>query len=411
MEKRNVVRKMNLSKKIVLNLVGIFAVLVPVVLGLVNVNQARAQTASQPAAGNPTKDIAGDWQGTLHVGKDLRLVLKITKADGGGYKAGFYSIDQGGSLIPVAKVILDGTTVKMSVTAIGGTYEGKLSSDGNSIVGNWSQGPSPLPLTLTRATPETAWAIPEPPPVIPPMAANANPSLEVATIKPSKPDTPGKWFGFRAGHVVTMNTNLNDLIAVAYGLHAKQIIGGPAWFDTDLFDIEGKPDAAGQPNQKQTGIMLQKLLAERFKLTFHHDKKDLSVYVIGATSSGPKMTKSTSGPDDPTAFFFTKLGNLTVRNLTMAAFASWMQGSVTDRPVVDQTGLTDRYDFQLKWTPDDSQFAQFRGTGVIVKPTDDPNAPPALYSAIQEQLGLKMGPAKIADDVIVIDHVEKPSDN
>jgi uncharacterized protein (TIGR03435 family) len=96
--------------------------------------------------------------------------------------------------------------------------------------------------------------------------------------------------------------------------------------------------------------------------------------------------------------------------LNMADFATWMQSGVMDKPVVDQTGLTDRCDFQLKWTPDDSQFAQFRGTGAK-PPTDDPNAPPGLYTAIQEQLGLKMGPAKVPDDVIVIDHAEKPSEN
>jgi uncharacterized protein (TIGR03435 family) len=84
-----------------------------------------------------------------------------------------------------------------------------------------------------------------------------------------------------------------------------------------------------------------------------------------------------------------------------------------DKPVVDQTGLPSRYDFQLKWTPDESQFAQFRGTNrvVVPPPTNDPNAPPSLYTAMQEQLGLKMGTAKFPDDVIVIDHVEKPSEN
>ncbi len=124
------------------------------------------------------------------------------------------------------------------------------------------------------------------------------------------------------------------------------------------------------------------------------------------------MTKSTSAPSEPSAFFFRGLGDLVVRNQTMADFATWMQSGVMDKPVVDQTGLTDRYDFQLKWTPDDSQFAQFRGTGAKVPPpSDDPNAPPSLYTAIQEQLGLKMGPAKAPDDVIVIDHVEKPSEN
>ena len=95
----------------------------------------------------------------------------------------------------------------------------------------------------------------------------------------------------------------------------------------------------------------------------------------------------------------------------MTDFASWMQ-TVLDKPVVDETELPGKYDFQLKWTPDESQFATFRGTGVTVPPpSDDPKAPPNLYTAMQEQLGLKMGPAKTPTDVIVIDHVEKPSEN
>jgi len=244
------------------------------------------------------------------------------------------------------------------------------------------------------------------------MVANADPGFEVATIKPSAPDGPGKRFGWRGGHLITSKTNLNDLIAFAYGLHAKQIVDAPAWFGTDLYDIEGKPDTEGLPSMKQLGMMVQKLLADRFKLTFHHDKRELSVYVISVASGGPKMTKSTASSDDDQGFGFKGLGNLTVSNMTMADFASWMQSGVMDRPVVDQTGLTDRYDFQLKWTPDDSQFAQFRTAGATApSPSDDPNAPPSLYTALQEQLGLKMRPGKVPDDIIVIDHVERPSPN
>jgi uncharacterized protein (TIGR03435 family) len=124
------------------------------------------------------------------------------------------------------------------------------------------------------------------------------------------------------------------------------------------------------------------------------------------------MTKTTSAPTDPQGFGFRALGDLNVRNMGMKDFASWMQSGVMDRPVVDQTGLTDRYDFPLKWTPDDSQFAQFRGAVATPPPTaEDPNAPPSLYTAVTEQLGLKIGPAKLPDDVIVIDHAEKPSAN
>jgi uncharacterized protein (TIGR03435 family) len=372
---------------------------------------APAQAPATAPAPNP-KDIADTWQGTLHAGRDLRLVAKITKDDKGAYKAQFFSIDQGSQPINADSVTLDGSTVTMKVNMIGGSFEGKLSGDGKTIDGSWSQGPSPVPLVLTRATPETEWAIPTPPPPVPPMSADADPSLDVATIKPSDPAQRGKGFGFRGTHFMMRNMNLNDMLAIAYGLHSKQIIGAPDWFGTDLYDIDGVPDAPGRPNLKQMGILLQKLLADRCALKLHHETRELSVYAITVASGGPKMTKSTAAPNDPQGFGFRGLGDLIVRNMTMKDFAMGMQSAVTDRPVVDQTGLTDRYDFSLKWTPDDSQFAQFR-TAVNVTPpkSDDPNAPPSLYTAVQETLGLKIEAVKAPDDVIVIDHVEKPSAN
>ena len=329
-----------------------------------------ASALQAPAPASP-HDIADTWQGTLHAGRDLRTVVKITKNDKGAYEGNFYSIDQGGQPLKLDFVMVNGSDVKMDLKLIGGTFTGKLSADGKTIDGNWSQGPNPLPLVLTRATPETAWEIPKPPPPVPPMAADANPRFDVATIKPSVPNRPGKGFGFQGDRFRTMNTNLNDLIAFAYGYHAKQIIGAPEWFGTDLFDIEGKPDVEGRPSQKQLGAMVQKLLEDRFGLKFHHDRKELSVYVISAGTGQSKMRKSEAPPDAPPAFFFRELGDLVVRNQTMMDFAKWMQSGVMDRPVVDQTGLTDRYDFELKWTPDDSQFVQFRGTGATVQPPKD----------------------------------------
>src|SRR5580692_6056190 len=178
-------RKLDFSRKLLLTMAAIAA---PVFLGLVRIPQVRAQSTAE----NPTTNIADTWQGTLHAGQDLRTVIKISKADGGGYKAVFYSIDQGGAPLPVIKITLEGATVKMSLTSISGTYEGKLSADGKTITGNWTQGPSPLPLNLTRATPETEWTIPPPPPKIPPMDVNSDPTFDVATIKPTKPDEQRK---------------------------------------------------------------------------------------------------------------------------------------------------------------------------------------------------------------------------
>jgi uncharacterized protein (TIGR03435 family) len=374
-----------------------------------------ADTAqSAPASpAQSAQDITGIWQGTLHIAqanRDLRIVNKISKDDQGALKVVDYSIDQGGQPMPASKASFEGGVFKYSIEGIGGAYEGKISPDGQTITGTWTQGPNPLALNLARTTPDAAWPIPEP---IKMMPANADPAFDVVTVKPSQPGRPGKLFTFRGRHFITINTNVNDLISFAYGLHSKQIIGGPDWFGSDLFDIDGVPDVEGQPNQQQSRVMMQKLLADRFQLKFHHEQRELSVYIVTVASGGPKLTKSTSDPNQGHGFMFRGLGDLMVMNNTMTDFAHGMQGAVMDRPVVDHTGLTDRYDFHLKWTPDDSQFAQFRGTnGPMVQPAgDNPNAPPSLYTAMQEQLGLKMEAGKASDDVIVIDHVEKPSAN
>jgi uncharacterized protein (TIGR03435 family) len=365
---------------------------------------------------SPT-EIVGTWQGTLHFLKtaehpqfDLRLVIKISKTEAGALKAIGYSIDQGGGSMPFASTSFQDGMLKFKNAANDRSYEGKMSADGKTIAGTWMESTTPMALGLDRTTPDTAWAIPEPPK---PMAADADPVLEVATIKPSEPGKPGKLFTFQGASFRTFNTNMNDLIALAYGLHAKQIVNAPAWFGTELFDIDGKPDVPGRPNMKQMAILVQKLLADRCALKFHHEQRELSVYAIRLGSGGPKMAVSTSGPNDPSGFGLRGFGDLVVRNMTMATFATWMQSGVMDKPVVDLTELKDRYDFNLKWTPDDSQFAQFRGTnGPIAPPAgDNANAPPGLYTAVQEQLGLKMEGTKAPDDVIVIDHVEHPSAN
>jgi uncharacterized protein (TIGR03435 family) len=371
--------------------------------GLIGAAQSRAQSPTD----NKTQSIADTWQGTLHAGRDLRIVMKISKADDGGYKAFTYSIDQGGDGIPVSKITLEGSTVKMSVPAIGGSYEGKLSGDGKTITGTWTQG-SPLPLNLTRATPETEWTIPPPSPKIPPMDAHASPGIEVATIKPSKPDEQGFMLVFRGGRFQTKNVSLSKLLAFAYGVHDKQMIGLPPWAETEKYDIDAKPDTDGSPNRQQFQGMVQKLIADRFRLTFHRDKRDLPVYVLSVAKTGAKLTKS-ENQDGHENFGLRGLGAITVRTATMSNFAAMMQETVMDRPVIDETGLAGRYDFTLNWTPDDSQFGGLGGK--LPPPTDNTNPPPNLYTAIQEQIGLKLEATKAPTDVMIIDHVEKPSEN
>ncbi|MGA2115354.1 MAG: TIGR03435 family protein [Bryobacteraceae bacterium] len=155
--------------------------------------------------------------------------------------------------------------------------------------------------------------------------------------------------------------------------------------------------------------MLRKLLADRFHLAFHRENKELSAYAIVVGKTGSKLTKSTGDPNGLPGLGFRGLGLLNARNANMVDFAGLMQSTVLDRPVVDQTGLSGRFDFELKWTPDEFQFA---GLGVKVPPpTDNVDALPDLFTAIQQQLGLRLESTKALVDVLVIDRVEKPSAN
>jgi uncharacterized protein (TIGR03435 family) len=353
-----------------------------------------------------TQNLAGQWQGTINPGKELRLVFVIaSNAAGGGLSATAYSIDQGPGGI-AGTVVAQGGNVRISVAPLGATFEGKLSADGNSIVGTFTQGPGSLPLTLARANKETAWALPAPPKA---MASDAPAVFEVATIKPSAPDRPGKAFTMRGREVLTINTTLADLLTFAYEIHARQIVGGPSWMESDKYDITGHPQAEGVPNTGQLRGMMRTLLQDRFKLAIHREKRDLPAYVLVVASNPPKLTRNDTNPNGLPGLFFKGLGTLPAVNATMADFAGVMQTAVLDRPVVDRTGLQGRFDFTLRWTPDESQF---RSMGVNVPPPPtDANAPPGLFTAIQEQLGLKFESTNAPVEVIVIDGVERPSEN
>jgi uncharacterized protein (TIGR03435 family) len=399
----HVSRKLNFARKLLLVVAGSVAVVVPVVVGVINAPAGLAQSAPT----NP-QDLTGMWQGTLQTDKTLRIVVKMAKGNG-GWRTNMYSIDEGLGARGTGLTSLQGSNVKFLITENDGVFAGTLSADGTSIAGTWTMNAKTLPLTLVRVTEAAAWEVPMPPPPPKPMAADANPSFEVATIKPNNPDQPGRYISVRGRTFSTHNISLAALMGFVYGVHPKQIVNAPEWLDKDSYDISAVPDGEGQPNDKQWKAMLQKLLADRFKLKFHHDKKELSVFALTVAKDGPKnLTKSESAAPLPSLFFRPTPGGimLPVKNATMADFTGVMQGAVLDRPVVDQTGLTGRFDFTLKWEPDDSQF---NGHPPPPSPSNDP--PPGLFTAIQQQVGLKLDAVKASADVLVIDHVEKPSEN
>ena len=243
---------------------------------------------------------------------------------------------------------------------------------------------------------------------VPKMAADANPSYEVATIKPSRPEER-KQVAVQGTRLVTMDTSLVDLMMFAYGVHQLQIAAGPEWIRAEKFDLVMQPNLPGRASTAQMRSMLQKLLADRFQLGFHHAQAELPVYRIVQAKGGAKLTPtSAEASAQNTAAIRFDEGGMTVRDATLPEFARLMQRYVAlDRPIVDHTGLTGKFDFTLSWTPDSSQF-----DGRPPWPAkDDATAPPSLYTAIQEQLGLKLEPAKELADTLVIDHVQRPSDN
>ena len=232
------------------------------------------------------------------------------------------------------------------------------------------------------------------------MAADAHPSLAVAAIHLHDPNSRRQGFNFEGSRYVVRNESVESLIMFAYAIHPKQILGGPGWIRTDRYDIEGKPDFPGEPGLKQQQEMLQRLLAERFGLRFVREKRELPVYSIQIAKGGPRLTpaaKPDAEPDVQGTGHGTET-TLTFTSISMVDLPLAMQFSIPDRPVINQTGLAGRYDFKLRYTYD-----EVRAT--------DPNAPPGMFTAIQEQLGLKLQPVKAAVAVLVIDHVERPSEN
>lgn len=354
-----------------------------------------------PVEAQGTSDLAGTWQGTMQAGKDMRMVLKISKSSGGEWLGVLYSIDdayRASQGMASTSLSLRGTTFAFAIAQADESYEGKMTADGSSILGTLTQSKNAQALNFVRANAETAWAIPAPNKVMP---VDADPTLEVVTIKRTDPSMTRDGINIRGRHIVVENKTVEFLVTTAYGLQAQQVKGAPGWFSADKYDVDGTPDVEGQPSLKQVQAMLRKLLADRFGLTFHWDKKELGVYAITVAKTGPKITKSLGDPNGLPNQNGGRDANGRVdrySNVTMKDFALILQ-FMLDKPVVDQTGLDGRFDFVLKWTPNDAN---------AVDPT---SASPGVFTAMPEQLGLKLEAVKAQADVLVVDKVERPSAN
>jgi bla regulator protein blaR1 len=209
------------------------------------------------------------------------------------------------------------------------------------------------------------------------------------------------------------------LIASAYNLpmlSAKsQVDGGPEWVDTDRFEIEAKIEESmntamqkmpAAERQQQVQLMEQSLLADRFKLKVHFETRELPEYALVVTKGGSKMTAAVEGEVKQVSVTGTGRGSeMKAKGQTVGDLARMlqMQPEMNGRLVVDQTGLTGAYDFTMKWTREQAGDAEEAGS-----PGGDA---PTYFTALQEQLGLKLVSAKGPVEVVVIDHIELPSEN
>jgi uncharacterized protein (TIGR03435 family) len=240
-------------------------------------------------------------------------------------------------------------------------------------------------------------------------------TFDVATIKPSDPNAMGSSSG--AWPNISKNEPLKDVICSAYGVHISRCLGGPAWLESDRYDIEAKPDNATaeqflklswKQREAVEHRMEQALFANRIKLKAHFETREMTIFALVVAKGGLKMHEAKSGDvyanglkrDDGKAYgggvFSMGYGSVTAQGASLGNLVLNLPG-ITGHFVEDKTGLTGVYDFTLHYSP--------------VDPPPPDSTEPSIYTALQEQLGLKLESVKGPGKVLVIDSVERPSEN
>jgi uncharacterized protein (TIGR03435 family) len=228
-------------------------------------------------------------------------------------------------------------------------------------------------------------------------------AFEVATVKPVDVGLKaGRMFRMDGTHRwVATNFTLEALLALGFDVNSRAISGGPEWMRTQKFVIAGVTPGDVAPNRLEQMRMLRALLIERFGLKFHRQDKTMEIYELTLAKGGPKLK-----PDDPPQIIgvvYPAKVEVPARSVTMDDFVAMLQRATLDRPTVNRTGLTGRYDFDLVFTPDETLYG-----GELPKPPADAPDPP-LFAAVQEQLGLKLTAKRGAVSTMVVDAAAKPT--
>lgn len=240
----------------------------------------------------------------------------------------------------------------------------------------------------------------------------AGPSFEVATIKPSASDEHARSLGWEGRHFTVRYTTISQMVQFAYNLQAKQVVNAPGWLDSATYDIEGQAES-GEPTAAEFRGMMQRLLAERLGLKTHWEPRTMSAYELVVAKGGAKLQAAKAPAADakaeiPQGVRIQRGPHLWMRVLgvggTMPELAAELQRVEFDRPVVNRTGITGKFDFEVTAT---STKPFFEGEA----PDTSDAAPPTIFTALQEQLGLKLDPVKTDVQCLVVDAVERPSAN
>ncbi len=224
-------------------------------------------------------------------------------------------------------------------------------------------------------------------------------AFEVASIKPHRGEVlfsadPA----VRGSRVIGTASTLADMITVAYGVRYDQIANGPGWINKDRFDIEAKAPGDVPPTAEQARLMMQNLLAERFQLRLHRETRDLPVYALVVGKNGAKLKISDADAHEGGVVQGTANGlHMETKKGSMERLARQLSSSA-GRPVIDNTGLAGTYEYTLDWFP----------ANTIPAPE---LTVPSVFIAVQEQLGLRLEATTASQEVLVIDHAEKPSEN
>jgi uncharacterized protein (TIGR03435 family) len=233
--------------------------------------------------------------------------------------------------------------------------------------------------------------------------------FEVASLKLAPPESGDfRLFWIAGGRFIATNATLKQLVEFAYDVRGEQISGGPRWLDSDEYNVEAKPGSAtpipeGFAASSTFRTMARSLLEDRFKLNIHRESREGQIYELQVAKSGPKLPAATKTV--PSGLFPGR-SRVDGKAASMSLLAKYLSGP-TGRVVVNKTGLDGSYDFTLTWTAEPRSAPE---TPAAPDSQPDVNGP-SIFTALQEQLGVRLQAAKGPVDLIIIDHAEKPDLN